>query len=155
MFLKGEPFQLRVLCGLAGRSTWNSKKCVAFLLESSPGNFWHLGLRVDGGKVINFLAGCWWPSLTPQDLRQLRARKSFVLELYQFRANYTPSLASLPLASVPGPNLHMSAGVRGPFYLYYVCLCVFVCELASCIKYIIEGGNFRKTLVFRKNFFFF
>lgn len=57
----------------------NSKKCVAFLAASSPGTFWHLGLRVDGGKVINFLAGCWWPSLTLQDLRQLSGRKSPVL----------------------------------------------------------------------------
>ena len=102
--------------GLAGRPPLISKMCVAFLLETSPQSPGHMGLRVDGGRVINFLTGCWSPSLRPQDLRQLGVGTK-VIHPHNF-------INSVPIVHVGLFSSHscMSAGVWGPFYMD-LCVC--------------------------------
>lgn len=57
-------------CGLAVRPTLWTLKCAGLFSWnlSSSGVLWDLGLRIDDGRIINFLTGCWSPSLRPQDL---------------------------------------------------------------------------------------
>lgn len=69
-FPKGEKFL--ALCALVGWQ-WDlhwTLKCVGLFSWnlSSSEVLWDLGLRIDDGRIINFLTGCWSPSLRPQDL---------------------------------------------------------------------------------------
>ena len=89
---------------LAVRPTLWTLKCVGLFSWnlSSSGALWDMGLRIDDGRIINFLTGCWSPSLRPQDLTSWGEGSHLSSWLYLSIQCWLRISHFLPLTSIPG-----------------------------------------------------